>query len=380
MNICIVTHCVKKGDGQGRVNYEVVKKALEHGYKITIISSDLSIDLHEHPNVTWIRIAANGIPSNLLKNQYFAIVSALLIWSHKARADLIIANGFITYAKSDINCVHLVHSTWANSKYHPIRRKKNLRTIYHFFYNQLNAVLEKYAFKKTGHIIAVSSQVKHELQVDAKVNKTAISVIHNGVDTDEFSPKLLDRENYKLNKHKKYGLFAGDLKSGIKNFETVLYAISKVDGFELLVLGDANHTNYPELANRLGIKDRVHFLGYRKDIADIMSLADIFIFPSRYESFSLVILEALATGLPVIMSTCCGVVDLMTEDSVLLLNDPNDAEQLSQLIKQLINNPDKLSKMSLEARNVALKNQWVIMADKYLELFKEYSSELKYAK
>ncbi|NMO95710.1 glycosyltransferase family 4 protein [Paenibacillus lemnae] len=367
MKICFVTHKVKKGDGQGRVNYEIIKEAIQQGNKVIVVSTELSNDLRNCPSITWFKIEAKFIPTNLLKNQFFAVASYVLFWLRIIKADLIVVNGFITYAKSDFNCVHLVHSAWANSEYHPFRTKKNIKTSYHYFYNRVNGFLEKIAFKKTRHVIAVSDQVKRELHFHAKVNSSSITVIHNGVDTDEFAPKILDRRKYNLKDGTIYGLFAGDLNSGIKNFETVLTALTKIKDLELLVLGNAEKSHYPSMAKKLGINNRVHFLGYRSDISNIMSLADIFIFPSRYESFSLVILEAMAAGLPVITSDRCGVIELMTENSAFILSNPDNTDQLSTLIRSLINNPEKMNQMSIEARSVALQNQWTAMAKKYLE-------------
>ncbi|MGG4105618.1 glycosyltransferase family 4 protein [Paenibacillus lautus] len=371
MRICFVTHKVKKGDGQGRVNYEVIVEALKQGHDAIVISSELSEDLRTHPQVEWIRINVSKIPIALVRNQLFAIVSACSIWRRRARIQLMVVNGFITYARSDINCVHLVHSAWVKSKYHPFREKKTLRTLYHFIYNGINAVLERIALKKTRHIISVSEQVKQELVRDAYLDGRRISVIHNGVDTCEFYPRPIHRAAFNLDDHTVYALFAGDLKSGIKNLDTVLRALSEVDDVHLLVLGNAEKSPYPKFAEQLGISDRVHFLGYRKNIADFMALADLFVFPSRYESFSLVILEAMASGLPVIMSNRCGVVELLSDDAAIVLENPDNVQTLANALRDLSSNPEQLRRMARRAREHALENDWKAMATKYMEIFRD---------
>ncbi|KOP65415.1 hypothetical protein AMS62_09220 [Bacillus sp. FJAT-18019] len=368
MKICFVTHAVKKGDGQGRVNYEVIVEALHQGHDIVIISSELSDDLQNHERVEWIRINLRTIPTALLRYQLFAWLSACWIWMNQRKLDLVVVNGFITYARSDINCIHFVHSAWVKSKYHPYHEQKNARAMYQWLYNSVNALLERHALKRTRQIVAVSEQVKQELIQDARVNPHKVSVISNGVDLNEFYPRAVNRKDFNLDINTTYALFAGDLKSSRKNLDTVLQALTQVDHIHLLVLGNAEKSVYPHMAERLGISQRVHFLGYRKDIAEIMSLADMFIFPSRYEPFSLVILEAMASGLPVITSSKCGAVELLSDDSAVVMEDPDDTETLVSALRELLSNKGRLETMSLRAREDARKNSWGSMSNQYMNL------------
>ncbi|MGG3280308.1 glycosyltransferase family 4 protein [Paenibacillus solani] len=368
MKICFVTHAVKKGDGQGRVNYEVIVEALHQGHEIVVISSELSDELQNHERVEWIRMNLRKVPTALLRYQLFAWLSACWIWTNRRKLDLVVVNGFITYARSDINCIHFVHSAWVKSKYHPYQEQKNARAMYQWLYNSVNALLERHALKRTKQIVAVSEQVKQELIQDARVNPYKVSVISNGVDLNEFYPRTVNREDFNLDVHTTYALFAGDLKSSRKNLDTVLEALTQVDHIHLLVLGYAEKSVYPHMAERLGISQRVHFLGYRRDIAEIMSLADMFIFPSRYEPFSLVILEAMASGLPVITSSRCGAVELLSDDSAVVMEDPDDTETLVNALRELVSNKERLETMSLRAREDARKNSWGNMSNQYMHL------------
>ena len=56
MKICIVTHKIKKGDGQGRVNYEVAKEAIRRGHHLTLLASEIAPELEENTQVNWIEI------------------------------------------------------------------------------------------------------------------------------------------------------------------------------------------------------------------------------------------------------------------------------------------------------------------------------------
>lgn len=374
MKICFVTHKVKKGDGQGRVNYEVITEAIKKGHDIIIISSELAEELRVHSQITWIRIGTQKIPTMLLKYQWFALVSAFWIWGNRRGLDLVVVNGFITYANSDINCVHFVHSAWIKSKYHPFREQKNARSFYQLVYNGLNSLLERHALKRTRQIVAVSEQVKQELLQDARIKAHRISVVSNGVDLNEFYPRSVNRADFNLAENRTYALFAGDLRSKRKNLDSVLLALAQVEHIDLLVLGYTEKSPFPKLAEKLGISHRVHFLGYRRDVAEIMSLADLFIFPSRYEPFSLVILEAMASGLPVITSNRCGAVELLSDQSAIVIEDPDNTSALIQALRELCSNRERLELMALRAREDALGNSWGHMSDKYLELFHQASN------
>jgi len=373
MKVCFVTHKVVKGDGQGRVNYEVIAEAIRQGHEIAVVASEIADELRGHPAVSWHRIDTGRLPSNLLRYQAFAWLAALWLWKNGRELDAVVVNGFITYARSDLNCVHFVHSAWLQSPYHPFRQRRSLRSFYHYLYNGLNAKLERMAFRRTRRVIAVSEQVKRELMAYAGVPEDRISVITNGVDLQEFYPKPVSRAEHRLPEDAVLALFAGDIKSSRKNLDTVLRSLQAVPGVHLLVLGSTDGSPYPRMAKELGLGDRIRFLGYRRDVADMMSLCDVFVYPSRYEPFSLVLLEAMATGLPVITSSRCGAVELLTQEAGIVVEDPDDAESLAAALQSVIADRERLKRMGAAASRLARDHTWQAMADRYLGIIHQFN-------
>lgn len=368
MKICIVTHKLIKGDGQGRVNYEIVKTALEYGLTVLIVSTEIDECLLENDNVTWHKVTASFLPTNLLKYQHFALLSTSLI--KKINPDFLILNGFITWAKSDMNIVHFVHSSWVNSIYHPFREKKTIKTFYQFLYSFINSKLEKISFRSSKKIVAVSNKVKQEL-LKIGMPETKIVVINNGVDIDEFTPtrevKPLFLHN---NSYNRTMLFAGDIKSNRKNLDTVLKAMLMVQDIYLLVAGNKKGSIYPEVAEKMGLKERVIFLGYRNDIANLMSQVDLFVFPTRYDPFSLVVLEAMATGTAVITTKEAGVSALLESKDYpagIVLKDPNDENELAEAINKFILNENLLNEFGVNGRFIAEENSWSKVSNMYLK-------------
>ncbi|QDZ39122.1 glycosyltransferase family 4 protein [Euhalothece natronophila Z-M001] len=367
-HICIVTHKVIKGDGQGRVNYEIVQEAIARGYQVTILASVVDSFLSQHSEVNWVKISVSNFPTELLRNFIFSWQSTRWLRQHHQKFDLIKVNGAITQFPGDVNAVHFVHSAWARSPYHTAKQHRNFYGLYQWLYTKLNAFWEKQAFHRAKSVIAVSHKVKEELSV---LPPEKIKVIPNGVDLDEFSPGTEPRHVWQLPEKVPLALFVGDIRTSRKNLEMVLHALIPTEELHLAVVGDTQDSPYPKLATELGLEKRVHFLGYRQDIAQIMRATNFFVFPSRYEPFGLVVLEAMASGLPVITIKSVGAADLVTSDCGLVLSDSENISALTEALTTLSNNLNLRTRMGKAARTIAEQYSWKTMAQHYLDLFEK---------
>lgn len=372
MKLCIVTHKVLKGDGQGRVNYEVASEAIRRGHQLTLLASDVSPDLLQSSLVRWVPISVRGLPTELLKNLVFSQKSAVWLARHRAEFDIVKVNGAITSAKSDVNAVHFVHSSWLKSPTHPVHQDRNPYGVYQWCYTSLNAAWEKQAFRRARQVVAVSEQVKQEL-LEIGVPEPKIRVILNGVDVREFHPGAGDRHRLNLPDAVPLALFVGDIRSNRKNLDTVLHALVRVPELHLAVVGATESSPYPELARRLELSHRVHFLGYRRDLPDLMRGCDVFVFPSRYEACTLVLLEAMASGLPIVTATTAGGSEIVTEACGAILADPEDLTGLALLLQQFTNDPKCLRQMGQSARTIAQEHTWSSKAQAYIDLFEQGS-------
>jgi glycosyltransferase involved in cell wall biosynthesis len=374
MQLCIVTHNLTKGSGQGRVNYEVTWEALRRGYHVTLLASQIAPELQEQAQITWVPIVVQGIPTELLRNSIFAQKTAAWLRQHRAQFDLVKVNGGITPSPADVNAVHFVHSSWLRSPAHTAKYHRNAYGAYQWLYTRLNAHWEGQAFRRSRVVVAVSEKVKQELTTMG-VPAAQIQVVLNGVDLQEFAPGTVDRHRWNLPEAVPLALFAGEIRSNRKNLDTVLQALKQVPNLHLAVVGNPEASSYPQMASQLGLADRVHFLGYRRDIAAIMQAADVFVFPSRYEACTLVLLEALAAGLPVITAVTAGGSEIVTPDCGVVLSDSEDVAGLVTALQKIT--PDRtLSKqMGQAARAVAERHSWAIMAQGYVDLFEKLNEQ-----
>ena len=194
-------------------------------------------------------------------------------------------------------------------------------------------------------IVAVSHRVKDEAIRHYGVPAEKIVVIHNGVDGNEFKPSAeargLIRNQLGLGTSDYVLLFVG---SGFrrKGLESAIKAVDRTPSAKLVVAGEGRATAHP----------RVLMLGRRADVSHLYAAADAFIFPTLYDPFPNAVLEAMASGIPAIVSRVAGVSEVIDGDSI-ILEDPLNIDEVAAAVKKL-EDPAVRRPMGEAARKKAL--------------------------
>ncbi|WP_118181637.1 glycosyltransferase family 4 protein [Paraburkholderia phosphatilytica] len=377
MRVAIVTHVVRHNDGQGRVNHEIARAALEAGFEVTLVASQVAPELLAYPHARWVRVKpGKWWPTNLLRQQVFALKSALWLRAHRADYDVLHVNGFITWAKADVNTAHFVHGGWARSRYYPFGIGRSLWSSYQFVYTRVNAWLERWAYRRSRVVAAVSKKVADEIDAIGLTPRNRLDVIYNGVDAEGFAAASGDRAKFGLPQAAFLLLFVGDLRTPRKNLGTVLEALRTLpQHVQIAVAGVLTDSPYPALARKLGIAHRVHFLGLVKEMPALMHSADAFVFPSRYEAMSLSLLEAMAAGLPVVTARTAGGAEIITAECGIVLDDPDDPHALADAVARLADCSERCRAMGRAAGELAAQFGWARMAGQYLALYRQLADE-----
>lgn len=374
MNLAIVTHNVVKGDGQGRANYEIARHAARNGVRVTLIADRVAPEL-EQEGIQWIRVQPKVRNNWLAHGLEFVARANQVLRASGSAYDVIHGYGYCLSRPHHVNTSQFVHSAWRKSPVHTAKQHQNLYGAYQWLYSYINAQGERAAYKQAKQLVAASSTVRRELaELGIGVSENEVRVILNGADPAEFHPGTVDRAALGLPATGVLALFAGDIRTGRKNLDTVLTALAKVPQLHLAVVGTVEGSPFPLMAQQLGIADRVHFLGFRKDIAQIMRAGDLFVFPSRYEACALVLVEALASGLPIVTAKTTGGAEAVGTEAGVQLDNPNDAQALAQTLQMMVDDPHKRQAMSHAAHLRSQNYTWDKIAQSYLDLYRQVRS------
>jgi len=204
---------------------------------------------------------------------------------------------------------------------------------------------QQYLTQPTPIILAISRMVRAHFQEYLGIPEKSVRVLHAAIDPDRFMaddrPARRDRErrSWGVGSDETIGLFVAmnyRLKGLGPLIGSLLHA-PREPRFRLVVVGSAKFGRYESVARRLGVLDRVKFLGFRADPRDAYFAADFLVHPTFYDPCSLVAMEALACGLPVVTTRYNGAGELLSPpDDSLVVQNPHDSRELADAISNLI--------------------------------------------
>jgi UDP-glucose:(heptosyl)LPS alpha-1,3-glucosyltransferase len=206
-------------------------------------------------------------------------------------------------------------------------------------------------------------------------------VIPNGVDLAAFSPDARtarrgdSRRRLGLTEDETAILFVGNEfeRKGLK-FALDAMALAKSSTQKLIIAGKDDPAPYRQYAQRLGISPNVRFAGTSNDMPSMFAAADIFLLPTSYEAFSLALLEAAATGLPIITTRVNGAVELVRDRANAILVD-QDSQEIAKAVRLLIETPELRTRFGHESRTAALQYSWDVVAGRTVKVYESVINE-----
>jgi glycosyltransferase involved in cell wall biosynthesis len=214
-----------------------------------------------------------------------------------------------------------------------------------------NALYRMVANRING-FIAVSDEVEQAIQQTIRVDQRRIVTICNGVDVRRYQRKvdrIAIRESLDLEEDDQVMILVGTLKEQKGHYYLIQAAaplIAQNNNLHILFPGDGPlRTSLQQQVQQLGLEKNIHFLGSRKDIPDLLAASDYFVLPSLWEGLAMALIEAMASGLPVLATCVSGSQHVVVSGETGLLVPPGDVDQLRQAISEMIANPERAKKM-----------------------------------
>jgi len=204
----------------------------------------------------------------------------------------------------------------------------------------------------------MTTVLKHSPWIDS----SKCFYVHNAVDLSKYFPHQTHRLKNELPIDKNLLVIGivGQLKK-IKGQHLFLEMVKKLSlkgvVAQYIIVGDDNvqrgkyETSLKRRAMELGVENKVKFLGYRKDIPEIMSVCDMLVVPSLREPFGRVVIEAMACGTPVVASAVGGIVEIFEDGYGGLFSPPGDVDALTEKVLYFFKHP----KFWKEQKELALK-------------------------
>lgn len=331
----------------------LAQRLVTDGHRVHLYASRWDVDrlpkqleYHHVPVPTWPRALrpwrfGSSVLNALKGHEHDVTVGFDKTWG----LDVLYPQGGLYAASSDQNLIKIRN---------PLQRKimsvvKQFDPA-HFSFTTLER--RQYLSPQRSIIIAISDMVRQHFQNYYKISSSDLRMVRIAfnpdrfVENDRLKRRMECRTKWSLNPEDNVALFCG-MNYRLKGLEPLLHAVKLMPEnpkFRLVVVGSPNFRSMERIARKLGILDRVRFVGYQSDMRDGYFSADFFIHPTFYDPCSHVITEAMACGLPVITTRFNGASELMTPPNEgFVIDDPHNHVELASCMTQFLDPAKRLA-------------------------------------
>ena len=262
--------------------------------------------------------------------------------------------GWATYAEG------LIAAKLASKRFIFSYRGKTIEDTVHIPKRRIMA--QRFFALLCDQILTNSNVSRQEYAQYIGISAAKISVVYNGVNINKFTPEKSNRSDLK----NQLGISDNDIVVGsvarfdpVKNIPELVRAFSglnknKHPNCKLLVIGDGPDRKFIDsLIKTSGIKNSVILPGMKRNIPDWLRIMDIYVQPSIFENIPNAILEAMATGLPVVATDVGGVKEVLKEGQTGILVPLGNTKSMTNAIGSLVNDLELRKKMGVQGRSLA---------------------------
>jgi UDP-glucose:(heptosyl)LPS alpha-1,3-glucosyltransferase len=345
--LAVISPFLDKRHGSERVIVEWLTH-LPDDFEVHIYSE--RVEDIEPSKFTWHRIPKLRGPHLFSYLWWIAMIRLRLAWDrrvHGLHHDLVFGSG-ANYVGADVICVHIVFAEYVRQVKSQLRLSGSPAwhwplLLHRKLYYSVATWMERGCYTNSQTTLIVHSQ-KSANELGRFYGRSGkIPILYLGLDHSVFNPERrarlreCAREQLRLSPNQFVLLLVGnDWRN--KGVSVLLEAMEQLSELQVCLLVVSREDTSPcrALAKEKRLEDRVHFLPPRNDIEFYYAVADAYVGPSLQDSYAMPPAEAMACGLPVIVSATAGVSEIVTDGvSGLILDDPRDASTLAAMIRRL---------------------------------------------
>lgn len=351
MRIAFIVHDYHRTGGHSRYVYELATR-FARAHEVHVFANRVAGE--RDPRITFHPIPA--LRFNALASVLTFIVPATL--QRLAHFDIVHAQG-LCGLRQNVVTAHMCQPAW----YAAQEKHMGALTLKQKVFRALVQPIEKHTFqsRSTRAVIAVSKRVANDLDACYQ-RRDQVSVVYHGVDLNTFNPdnrsrfRAIVRSELNLAEDCFTALYVGDLQ---KAGPPAIEAVARIPDAHMLCVSSSRTESYRALAAKFGATDRIHFMPATNRIERCYAAADAFVFPSFYDTFGMVVSEAMATGLPVIASKAAGVSEVIEHGvSGIVLDEAWDVPALASSLERLKSDASMRDSMGRAGRRVIENFTW----------------------
>ncbi len=379
--LLFLIHDLNPWGGQDKSVLEIVQR-MSQWFPVKVYA--YSLEGISRASIQWIRVKPWIKRPILLKSIYYYIYTYIHIKLSRKNADnrMIHSTGACSWVSQMIQ-VQFIHAEWLKICVQPQPYRSVFHRVYQFLTTSMDKWMEKRLYTQDKVYITLSQRCAHDLKINFGLTDP-IYVVPHGVDSHVFRPSAPNqlnersklRESLQIRSDEFVILFVGAYER--KGLQVAIETMSRLTELTkkkavLLAVGNGNIDYFNQCVKKSKNPIEVRLLSHTRDVLPYYQASDIFLLPTLYEPFGLVILEAMACGLPPVVSECAGASELIKNgESGLIIKDPFSSDEIAGYLEQMINHPEKLKSMGLKAREIAEARSWDQVAEEYRVIFNSF--------
>jgi len=274
--------------------------------------------------------------------------------------------------RHNVATMHFCQPAW----YAALKRMQGRLTWWQKLSKSILTPLERWALcqTRTRRVIVISELMRADL-LQCFGREDGVRLVYHGIDLETFHPRNRDRYRAEIRTSLNIApsmclaLFVGNLAKGAA---VAIKATARVPGVHLVLVSGSNARADKAVVEAEGVTDRVTFVSFTQHIERYFAASDVFLFPTLWEPYGMVISEAMATGLPVITSKTAGAAELITHDrDGWLTDDPWDVAAVTAGLQELAGDAARRQAMGSAARTTIEAYPWEAAAQRTMDVYRE---------